>query len=103
MNRYKYSSLMEINKDNFKYNFYGLIYDATFPTYDHSPTQFVCKIKVIDNIINRPQYLSNFDQEVITLVFKSSSRENLPFAHHIGDIIRVHRGMLVTILKLSFY
>ncbi len=99
MNKYKYTNLIDLKNENKKYNLYALIYDATFPSFDDSPTQYICTMKILDNFINRLRY-SNFDDEVVTLIFKSTSRENLPFSHHIGDIIRIHRGIFVKIFLL---
>ena len=98
MNKYKYTNLIDLKNDNKKYNLYALIYDATFPSFDDSPTQYVCTLKIMDNFLNRPQFSNNFDDEVVTLVFKSTSRDNLPFSHHVGDIIRIHRGIFVIII-----
>ena len=29
----------------------------------------------------------------IYLIIKSSEKDNIPYAHHIGDIIKIHRGL----------
>jgi hypothetical protein len=97
--KYKYTSIKDMN-ENENYNFYGVIYDATFPTIDDSPTDYVCIIKVIDTETNCLN-ISNIDEEVLTLVIKSNSKESLPFIHTVGDIIRVHRGLYVIFNNLE--
>jgi hypothetical protein len=95
--KYKYTSIKDMNESE-NYNFYGVVYDATFPTTEDTPNDYVCIIKVIDTETN---CLTALDDGVLTLVIKSNSKENLPFIHSVGDIIRVHRGLYVKILLIQ--
>lgn len=90
--------------------FYGIIYDATYPTKiedtgenfnDNSqiPTViqereylYECTIKLIDTDVNCITQPNNFNDHVINLIIKSNSPESVPYIHSVGDIIRVHRG-----------
>ena len=91
---------------NDDYNFFGIIYDATFPTLEDNPNTYICSVKVIDYFkyeSTKTQKIQ-IDQvqidEMINLVIKSTSKENLPYIHCIGDIIRVHRGVYVLFLLI---
>jgi hypothetical protein len=86
--KYKYTPIKDMNETD-NYNFYGVIYDATFPTIEDTPNDYVCIIKIVDTETNL------LTGDVLTLVIKSSSKDNLPFIHNVGDIIRVHRGLYV--------
>ena len=108
-NKYKYNLINEMKTDG-DYNFYGVIYDASFPaqednkqnTYankdDKNPT-YICYLKLIDPTVNCITNPFDLNEEIIHLIIKSSSKENLPYLHNIGDIIRVHRGVFV--IKLN--
>lgn len=87
----KYVSLKELTI-NGDYNFYGIIYDATFPSQDDLPNQYYCSIKIIDKDINRLNNPNNFNDEIVNVIIKSNSKENLPYIHQFGDIIRIQRG-----------
>lgn len=96
-NKYKYSTINEITKDG-DYNFYGIIYDASFPLQEETQngqTNFICYLKLIDPTVNCITNPYDLNEELIHLIIKSNSRDNLPFTHNIGDIIRVHRGVFV--------
>jgi hypothetical protein len=95
--KYKYNTLKELN-NNDNYNFYGIIYDATFPTTDDTPNDYICTLKVIDPDINCLTFPTSFSEEVVNIIIKSNSKDNLPFIHNVGDIIRIHRGYYVSIL-----
>jgi hypothetical protein len=97
-NKYKYSTINEIMKDG-DYNFYGIIYDASFPLQEENTqnqqNNFICYLKLIDPTVNCITNPFDLNEELIHLIIKSNSRDNLPFTHNIGDIIRVHRGVFV--------
>src|SRR5690349_13846464 len=93
--KYKYSSLKELDMMG-DYNFYAVIYDAAFPRFDEKENVFITTIKVIDpsfNCITNPEDLND---QIITVTVKSSEKESMAFIHCIGDVIRVHRGVLVS-------
>lgn len=99
--KYKYTSFDEM-KEQGEYNFYGVIYDATFPKEEENnallPGQteplpkYSCVLKLIDQSTNCLTNPTNFNDNVITLIIQANEKDNLPYVHHIGDIIRVHRG-----------
>ena len=91
--RYEYSNIKSFSNQG-DYNFYGIIYDATFPVQEDSCT-YTCNLKIVDpemNLLTNPE---DFNEQVINLVVKSSSIDALPFIHKIGDIVRVHRAVYV--------
>ena len=91
---YKYTSIKDIATiDN--YNFYGVIYDASYPTNDVTPNDYICIVKLIDTETNCLTCSNNLQDELVTLIIKSNSKENLPFIHNVGDIMRIHRGHYV--------
>jgi hypothetical protein len=75
-------------------NFYGVIYDASFPIQEIEPTKFSCFIKVIDPETNM---LSSGSEHFIDVVVKTKDKSMLPYIHTLGDVIRIHRGHLVSI------
>jgi hypothetical protein len=98
--KYKYSEIKDIvNQDN--YNFYGIVYDATYPTMDDSPNTYVCNVKIIDTDTNCLTFPNSLSNELVTLIIKSNTKDNLPTIHNIGDILRIHRGHYVSILTYS--
>jgi hypothetical protein len=95
--RYEYSNIKSFSNQG-DYNFYGIIYDATFPIQEDSCT-YTCNLKIVDpemNLLTNPE---NFNDQVINLIIKSSHVDSLPFIHRIGDIIRVHRAVYVNNFK----
>ena len=99
--KYIYTPLNEI-KEPGEYNFYGIIYDATFPTQEENNSMsdenqdssiYNCIIKLIDQSINCLTNPEDLQDNLITLIIKASDKENIPFIHNIGDIIRIHRGI----------
>ena len=46
---------------------------------------------------------NNFIENIIYLIIKSSEKENIPYIHHIGDIIRIHRGFYSPKKKRNVY
>ena len=55
---------------------------------------FECTIKLIDQYINSIQYPdpTEFNNNIKTLIIKSNYKEQIPFIHTIGDIIRVQHS-----------
>jgi hypothetical protein len=100
MHKYKYTKLSALKEDGV-YNFYGILYDAAFPTLDKSSGQFVCALKLIDQDLN---CLTSGDlaSTIINVMIKSPKRELLPHFHNIGEIVRIHRGRFVIIYYFNF-
>ena len=96
--KYKYSTFDELIEQG-EYNFYGMIYDSSFPEEEtqndskKNSSKYVCVLKLIDQSTNCLTNNSNFNDNIIYLVIKSNEKENVPFVHRIGDIIRVHSGL----------
>ena len=99
-NQIKYTLLKDIQEQG-EYNFYGIIYDASFPKISEkseksqqSSINFECSIKLIDQNINSLEYpdSTEFNNNIKTLIIKSNYKEQIPFIHTIGDIIRVQHG-----------
>jgi hypothetical protein len=99
--KYKYSSLNEM-KEPGDYNFYGIIYDSTFPTLEEKENLYKCTIKIIDPDVNCLTHPTSLNENILLLNIKSNSKENMPYIHSIGDIIRVHRGNYVKLLYFIF-
>ena len=97
---YKYSSFDELTEQG-EYNFYGIIYDASFPQEEEHG--YSCILKLIDQTTNCLTHPNNFNENIIYLIIKSSEKENIPFVHHIGDIIRIHRGFYSPKKKRNIY
>jgi len=98
---YKYSTFDELIEQG-EYNFFGIIYDASFPTEDPL-SKYTCILKLIDQTTNCLTNPSDFSEHIIYLIIKSSERENIPFVHHIGDIIRIRRGFYSPKQKRNVY
>ncbi len=96
--KYKYSLINEMKSDG-DYNFYGIIYDASFPLQEEAPNSYICYLKIFDPTVNCLSNPNDINDELIHLIIKSNCKENLPFIHTVGDIIRVHRGVFV----ISFF
>ena len=106
--KYKYTPFDELREQG-EYNFYGVIFDASFPKEENSEleknknTKYSCILKLIDQSTNCLTHDTTFNDNVINLIIKSSEKENIPYVHHIGDIIRVHRGMYAPKKKRNVY
>ena len=98
---YKYSTFDELIEQG-EYNFFGIIYDASFPQEEQNTSNYSCILKLIDQTTNCLTH-SDFNENIIYLIIKSSERENIPFVHHIGDIIRVRRGFYSPKKKRNIY
>ena len=109
-NKYRYSTFNEMTKPS-DYNFYGIIYDASFPLLEdkqdqnsqNSQSRYECTIKLIDKDINCLNNPKDLNDNVINLIIKSTNKESMPYIHSIGDIIRVHRGNYVHKKKRNVY
>ena len=109
--KYKYTSFDEL-KEQGEYNFFAIIYDASFPQEENSTSEsdkkknsvkYFCILKLIDHTTNCLTNPNNFNENVIYLIIKSSEKENIPYVHNIGDIIRVHRGFYAPKKKRNIY
>lgn len=109
--KYIYTTFDQL-KEQGEYNFYGIIYDASFPNEDNylsesdkkkNSSKFTCILKLIDQTINCLTHQNNFSENIIYLIIKSSEKENIPYIHHIGDIIRIHRGFYSPKKKRNVY
>jgi hypothetical protein len=110
--KYKYTSFDDL-KEQGEYCFYGIIYDANFPKEEENFAilpgtkeplpKYSCILKLIDQTTNCLTNPTNFNENVITLVIQSNERENIPYVHQIGDIIRVHRGLYAPKNKRNVY
>ena len=109
--KYKYTTFDEL-KEQGEYNFFGIVYDASFPQEESSTsesdkkknvTKYFCILKLIDQTTNCLTNPNNFNENVIYLIIKSTEKENIPFVHNIGDIIRVYRGFYAPKKKRNIY
>ena len=110
--KYTYVSFDDM-KEQGEYNFYAIIYDASFPkeednfailpgTKEPLP-KYSCVLKLIDQTTNCLTNPTNFRENIITLIIQANEKENIPYVHQIGDIIRVHRGVYVPKAKRNVY
>ena len=99
---YKYSSFDELIEQG-EYNFLGIIYDASFPQVEENNQKYSCILKLIDQTTNCLTNPNDINEKIIYLIIKSNERENIPFVHHIGDIIRVRRGFYSPKKKRNVY
>ena len=90
----KYTKIKEIKEDG-QYNFYGIIFDASLPKEEDTSDNYMCCLKIIDQQVNCLNNKTNLDDSLIHLFIKSPSKEQLPFIHCVGDIIRVQKGTFV--------
>ena len=109
--KYTYTTFDELKVQG-EYNFYGVIYDASFPQEENSPlesdkkkkaSKYFCILKLIDQTTNCLTHQNNFNENIIYLIIKASEKENIPYVHHIGDIVRVHRGFYAPKAKRNVY
>lgn len=99
MSKYNYLNLRELSARK-EATFYGVIIDATFPCKEENDDQFTCTLKVIDPTINHLTHSFDLVQHLIYVTIKSDAIENLPVVSHIGDILRVHRGIYVRLFNI---
>lgn len=102
--KYIYQPLKELSKS--ACDFYGVIYDATFPVQEDKDKEgniyYSATIKVIDPDINCLTYPNNLSDHMVYLIVKAPDKEILPYVHAVGDIIRVHRGNVVSVVKFLY-
>lgn len=93
--KYHYTPFNELSLGG-EVNFYGVIYDASFPIPDEFvPSRYECTLKIIDQSVNCLSNPSDLADKIINLIIKSDKKETIPYSHYIGDIIRIHRGNYV--------
>ena len=100
--KYKYSIFSDLIEQG-EYNFYGVVYDSSFPLEEVSTGKYSCTIKLIDQSTNCLTNPNDFNDNIIYLTIKSSDKENIPYIHHIGDIIRIHHGFYSPKKKRNVY
>jgi hypothetical protein len=100
--KYKYTTIEDLTEQG-EYNFYAIIYDASFPLEESNTLKYSCTLKLIDQSTNCLTHPNNFSDNIIYLTIKSSEKENIPFVHQVGDIIRVHRGFYSPKNKRNVY
>ena len=100
--KYKYTTFEDLTEQG-EYNFYAIIYDASFPLEESNTLKYSCTLKLIDQSTNCLTHPNNFSDNIIYLTIKSSEKEKIPFAHQVGDIIRVHRGFYSPKNKRNVY
>ena len=100
--KYKYSIFSDLIEQG-EYNFYGVIYDSTFPLEEATTGKYSCTIKLIDQSINCLSNPNDFNENIIYLTIKSSEKENIPYIHNIGDVIRIHHGFYSPKNKRNVY
>ena len=100
--KYKYSIFSDLVEQG-EYNFYGVVYDSSFPLEEEKTGKYSCNIKLIDHSTNCLSNPNDFNDNIICLTIKSSDKENIPYIHQIGDIIRIHRGFYSPKKKRNVY
>ena len=105
------STFLTIWAEQGEYNFYGIIYDfpkeeknyALLPGAQEPLPKNSLIIKLIDQSVNCLTHQNNLVENLITLIIQVNEKENIPYVHQIGDIIRVHRGMYIPKQKRNVY
>ena len=88
--KYKFSKFDDMKFDG-EYNFYGIIFDAAFPIFLETPfPHYECILKLIDDTSDISTEIQ--EENYITLIIKSQKKEEIPFVHNLGNIIRVIFG-----------
>ena len=110
--KYAYTTFDQM-KEQGEYNFYGIIYDASFPKEEENYAllpgakaplpKYSVVLKLLDQSTNCLTHPKNLAENLITLIIQVNERENIPYVHQIGDIIRVHRGMYIPKQKRNVY
>ena len=100
--KYKYSMFSDLIEQG-EYNFYGVIYDSSFPLEETTTGKYSCTIKLIDQNTNCLSTPNDFNENIIYLTIKSSEKENIPYIHNIGDVIRIHHGFYSPKNKRNVY
>lgn len=100
----KYSMLEDLLSQN-EYNFYGIIYDASFPITEEEKNHqkfYEVTLKLIDPSLNCRTTPNDINSSIITLVIKSNIKECIPYIHKIGDVICVFNGQFNPAKKTVF-
>ena len=71
---YKYSTFDELVEQG-EYNFFGIIYDASFPQEEQDLSKYTCILKLIDQTTNCLTHPKDFNDNIIYLIIKSNERE----------------------------
>ena len=100
--KYKYSMFSDLIEQG-EYNFYGVIYDSSFPLEETTTGKYSCTIKLIDQNTNCLSNPNDFNENIIYLTIKSSEKENIPYIHNIGDVLRIHHGFYSPKNKRNVY
>ena len=100
--KYKYSMFSDLIEQG-EYNFYGVIYDSSFPLEETTTGKYSCTIKLIDQNTNCLSNPNDFNENIIYLTIKSSEKEKIPYIHNIGDVIRIHHGFYSPKNKRNVY
>ena len=100
--KYKYSMFSDLIEQG-EYNFYGVIYDSSFPLEETTTGKYSYTIKLIDQNTNCLSNPNDFNENIIYLTIKSSEKENIPYIHNIGDVIRIHHGFYSPKNKRNVY
>lgn len=90
----RYTDLKDFN-DVGDYDFYGIVYDATFPTKenDKGSTNYISAVKLIAPGLNWITHPESLLDETINVIFKSNNPKELPVITDVGCIMRIHRGV----------
>lgn len=91
-NKIRYTDLKDFNNIG-DYDFYGIVYDATYPSIDERNINYICAVKLIGPRINWLTNPENLLDETINVIIKSNNIKEIPIFSQIGVIMRVHRGV----------
>jgi hypothetical protein len=87
---FEYSELNKISlTSTSSFNLYGVIIDATFP--HKVGGGYICSLKIIDPSLHQ-EVAKAGDNDFASVVIASRRFEDLPIAHRVGDILRLHRA-----------
>jgi len=91
--KYEYTELAKVSLTSTDlHNVYGVIIDATFPHKVNSE-KYVSSLKIIDPSLHQKGAKAG-DNDFATVVIYAKRFSDLPIAHRVGDIIRLHRATL---------
>ena len=91
--KYEYTDLAKVSLTSTElHNVYGVIIDATFP-HKVNQDKYVSSLKIIDPSLYQKGSKAG-DNDFATVVIYATRFEDLPIAHRVGDIIRLHRATL---------
>jgi stress-induced morphogen len=91
--KYEYTELAKVSLTTTDFhNVYGVIIDATFP-HKVNQEKYVCTLKIVDPSLHQKGNKAG-DNDYATVVIFAKKFEDLPIAHRVGDIIRIHRATL---------